>query len=239
MGTEAGDSTMSASLTSSIRNYKYENGRRYHAYQEGKYILPNDETEQDRLDLLHHIWRLMIGGMLCRAPLAANTQRVLDFGTGTGIWAMDFADEHPDSTVIGTDLSPTQPDWVPPNCKFYVDDVESDWIYGQDERFDYIHGRNMCGAITKYDKLYQSAFANLNPGGWMEMQDFEAWIWQIDDPEGKGIPTITRWLGLIDQASVMMGNRFNVVTEQKERMIKAGFVNVRDDVYQVRSLKRR
>lgn len=40
----------------------------------------------------------------------------LDIGTGTGIWAIDFADEHPETTVIGTDLSPIQPDSV------YVDD---------------------------------------------------------------------------------------------------------------------
>jgi methylase of polypeptide subunit release factors len=33
---------------------------------------------------------------------------VLDIGTGTGIWAIDFADEHPEAEVIGTDLSPIQ-----------------------------------------------------------------------------------------------------------------------------------
>lgn len=33
---------------------------------------------------------------------------VIDIGTGTGIWAIDFADEHPESEVIGTDLSPIQ-----------------------------------------------------------------------------------------------------------------------------------
>lgn len=31
--------------------------------------------------------------------------------------ASDFADEYPDAEVIGTDISPIQPGWVPPNLK--------------------------------------------------------------------------------------------------------------------------
>jgi hypothetical protein len=40
---------------------------------------------------------------------------------------MDMADEYPACQVIGTDLSPVQPIWVPPNCKFEVDDFELEW----------------------------------------------------------------------------------------------------------------
>lgn len=39
----------------------------------------------------------------------AKINRVLDLGTGTGIWAIDYADEHPEAKVIGVDLSPIQP----------------------------------------------------------------------------------------------------------------------------------
>ena len=96
------------------------------------------------MDLHHHIFRLMLGGRLYRAPITSDIERVLDYGTGTGIWAMDFADEHSNAFVTGTDLSPIQPDWVPPNCKFYVDDVENEWMFRPDEAFDLIHGRSMC-----------------------------------------------------------------------------------------------
>lgn len=47
----------SVSIASSVLNYRYENGRRYHAYREGAYPLPNDEKEQNRLDLAHHVFR--------------------------------------------------------------------------------------------------------------------------------------------------------------------------------------
>ena len=29
----------------------------------------------------------------------------------------DFADDHPNVQVIGTDISPIQPGWIPPNLK--------------------------------------------------------------------------------------------------------------------------
>jgi 2-polyprenyl-3-methyl-5-hydroxy-6-metoxy-1,4-benzoquinol methylase len=105
-----GDASYTTSITSSAMNYTYENGRRYHSYHEGEYVLPNDEQEQDRLDLSHHIYRMLLNGELHRAPIK-NPGRVLDIGTGTGIWAIDFADEHPESDVIGNDLSPIQFSW--------------------------------------------------------------------------------------------------------------------------------
>jgi hypothetical protein len=51
-------------------------------------ILPNDEREQDRLDILHHVFRLTLGGGLCRTKLD-SPQKILDVGTGTGIWAIE------------------------------------------------------------------------------------------------------------------------------------------------------
>lgn len=53
--------------------------------------MPNDEIEQDRLDFYHHIFLSLLGGKLYKAPLD-KPQRVLDVGTGTGIWVLDFAE---------------------------------------------------------------------------------------------------------------------------------------------------
>lgn len=54
------------------------------------------------LDLQHHIFYLTLDGKLGFAPPNkpdAKVGRVLDLGTGTGIWAMDFGDEHPEAEV--------------------------------------------------------------------------------------------------------------------------------------------
>jgi len=80
------------SLNSSILEHKYENGRTYHSYKAGKYIMPNDEEERDRLDIHHHISLLNLGGELYLAPIGDHPNRILDLGTGTGLWAIDMGD---------------------------------------------------------------------------------------------------------------------------------------------------
>ena len=63
---------------------------------------------QTVLDLQHHLCKLTLDGKSHLAPLK-NPKNVLDFGTGTGIWAIEFAEEYPEARVLGTDLSPIQP----------------------------------------------------------------------------------------------------------------------------------
>ncbi|MBE3046101.1 hypothetical protein IMZ48_26895 [Candidatus Bathyarchaeota archaeon] len=48
-------SSYTASLSSSVVDYPVEHGRRYHAYKRGVYLMPNDDREQVRLDVMHHI----------------------------------------------------------------------------------------------------------------------------------------------------------------------------------------
>jgi hypothetical protein len=42
-----------------------------------------------RLDILHHVGLLLLKDKLHLAPIGSNPQRILDIGTGTGIWAID------------------------------------------------------------------------------------------------------------------------------------------------------
>lgn len=71
------------------------------------------------VDLQHHLFRMTMNGSLYAAPVS-NPQNVLDIATGTGIWAIEFAEEHPGARVVGTDLSPIQPAFVPPNCEIWA-----------------------------------------------------------------------------------------------------------------------
>ncbi|KAB8235638.1 class I SAM-dependent methyltransferase [Aspergillus alliaceus] len=223
-----GDASYTTSITSSAMHYQY-NGRRYHSYHEGEYILPNDEQEQDRLDLSHHIYRMVLKGELHAAPIK-NPARVLDIGTGTGIWAIDFADEHPESEVIGNDLSPIQPSWVPPNLRFEVDDFEAPWSYSQP--FDYIHGRELEGFIRDHDRLFVQALNNLKPGGWMEIASIEVNSFSDDDTHLKAT-SMMEGVKNMHLSARKFGKDFDTVSTWKGRMEKAGFVNVREDVYKL------
>ncbi|KAK1636811.1 hypothetical protein BDP81DRAFT_428403 [Colletotrichum phormii] len=75
------------SVSSSILDYRFENGRTYHRYKDGKYNIPDDEREMDRLDLQHHICLMTLGGRLGLTPpcqAGADVGRVLCFDSLTG-----------------------------------------------------------------------------------------------------------------------------------------------------------
>lgn len=84
----------------------------------------------------------------------------------------DFADEFPSAEVFGVDVSPIQPGWVPPNCKFQIDDIEQPWTWPA-EYFDFIHIRNMEGSISDWRALYKEAFECTKPGGYIEVKEFD------------------------------------------------------------------
>ncbi|SPO01700.1 related to methyltransferase [Cephalotrichum gorgonifer] len=109
-----------ASLTTSILEYRRIHGRTFHhEIGNASYWASNDTQQNESMDIYHHVQTLVIGGKLFLSPLdTEKIQKVLDIGTGNGSWAIDFADEYPNVEVIGTDVSPIQSAWVPPNLKF-------------------------------------------------------------------------------------------------------------------------
>ena len=77
------------------------------------------KSELDRLDLTHQMLRITMRNKLHFAPFDAKSAKILDVGTGTGIWAIEMADDYPEAEIIGTDLSATQPSWYS-TCPYNV-----------------------------------------------------------------------------------------------------------------------
>lgn len=106
---------------------------------------PNDDRKNTALDIAHHFMTMLKGDQLFEAP-SSPPSNDLDVGTGTGIWAIDMADEYPSAEIMSTDISLIQPTWVPPNCKFGID-LQLAWTY-RPESFDFVHIRSLLACVS-------------------------------------------------------------------------------------------
>ncbi|KAI1464469.1 S-adenosyl-L-methionine-dependent methyltransferase [Daldinia caldariorum] len=210
------------SLNSSLYHYVHENGRTYHRYKEGRYFLPNDAAEQERLDLQHQLFILTIGNKLHLAPIPENPRRVLDIATGTGIWAIEFAFQHPESYVVGTDLSPIQPEFLPENCQFEIDDAEDEWTFG--EKFSYIHGRALMSCFDDPAAVVKQGFEHLEPGGFMEFQDGLFPMNYVGEPPTES--ALYRWNQMMLEGVSRLGRSWSNAKNYRRYFEEAGFQDV-------------
>lgn len=86
LGRDDSIASSTASIRSSVLESMKENGRAYHKYREDRqYMLPDDDREQERLDLQHALFLQSLENQLFLAPIKKEDLReVLDMGTGTG-----------------------------------------------------------------------------------------------------------------------------------------------------------
>ncbi|KAK1513138.1 hypothetical protein CTAM01_00534 [Colletotrichum tamarilloi] len=221
-----GTASSTTSVSASILDYRKENGRTYHRYKDGKYSYPNDERENDRLDLQHKLWLLTFDNRLGTAPPNDPdfpVNRVLDVGTGTGLWAIEFGDEHPEAEVLGIDLSAAQPEFVPPNVKFEIDDIEEPWTFSRP--FDYIHSRLMTSSLADWKKYLQNCYDNLAPGGYLELNEMDL-IPTSDDGTLTDDLAFTKSLRLLGEAMGKLGRPYQDIPELKDMMVEIGFRDV-------------
>ncbi|KAH0551063.1 hypothetical protein GP486_007587 [Trichoglossum hirsutum] len=108
------------------------------------------QKENERLDMQYELLKIVYGGRHYFAPLQ-KPKRILDIGTGTGLWCVEMDDA-----------------------------TEEDWLYPHDT-FDYIHTRVMLGSFENFHDIIRKAFKYTKPGGWMESQDFMSTVYCDDD----------------------------------------------------------
>ncbi|KAI0019337.1 tam domain protein [Xylariomycetidae sp. FL0641] len=222
------------SITSSISRYREENGRTYHAYNDGSYVYPNDELELERLDWQFFCIKRLFNDKNYFAPWSRERppKRILDLATGTGMWAIEVAEEFESAHVVGTDLAPTQPDRVPPNVHFYVHDaIRDEWWWP--DPFDYIHLRMTLGAWGDFEAdVARKAFDHLEPDGWFEAQELLPRICCDDDTMPDDFAPKTLFDDLHTCAN-MIHRPIDVAATYKQGLINAGFVDVTQTVYKL------
>ncbi|KAL2140269.1 hypothetical protein VTI28DRAFT_4024 [Corynascus sepedonium] len=221
------------SLSDSIARSQEEFGRTYHSYRAGSYHFPNDPSENDRNEEQYAIIDMVLDGRLHLAPFsrAHPPRKVLDIATGTGTWAVEMGDLYPEAEVIGTDLSPIQPAFVPPNVRFFIEDSSDDWDYP--DLFDFIHTRVTIGCWSDMKtQIIERAFDHLQPGGWLECQEIPCMIGCDDGtmPDDYGW---LRWVREFQAAGQLAQRDLNVGPHIKDWMREVGFVDIHESVFKI------
>jgi hypothetical protein len=93
-----------------------------------------------------------------------------------GAWSIDVADAHPSAEVcdhspvqtipgfsyilqvVGVDIAPIQPEWLPPNCRFEMLDIGAPAWPGSEGSFDFIFLRDPIMAIKDYPSLIDKVY---------------------------------------------------------------------------------
>ena len=142
-------------------------------------------------------------------------------------WPSDFADQYPGAEVIGVDISPPQPQWVPPNLKFEVDDVTQEWTW-EPNSFDYVHMRWLVGAVPDWDEIFRQAYKVTKPGGYFESKESSS-VNTSDDGTVPDGCALDQWGKVFHKAGNKFGRSFRVYEDgiQRKAMEAAGFVDIK------------
>ena len=180
-------------------------------------------------DLQHKIWLLTLpNDALHMAPISKGPLDVLDLGTGSGIWAVEFAKKNPEATILGLDLSEVSHVEKPQNCKFAVADVETPFeSFLGDKKYDFIHSRMLTAGMHDWPRYVGQCFERLKPGGWLELQEvyFPMGCDRNPAPELDESPFL-RWGVGIAEAGRKKGQDMTVAPKLEVILHAAGFVDI-------------
>lgn len=217
---EEGIADTARTEASSTRDFKYEHGRRYHAYREGSYPMPNDDLNTEHEKIAHHMWGILLQDRLYLPPIDEPTH-VIDLGTGQGLWALDMAERYPDAQILGLDLTPP-PQSLYNNLQFQVDDFTQEWM--PNEGYDLAHLRGLTGSVQDWPALYSTIFKNLKSGGYVQQMEIEIKP-QCDDGTLPDNSIYHKWADLAQELTGA-GTNFTFTGRMKRQLEEAGFVDV-------------
>jgi len=133
------------------------------------------------------------------------------------------ADAHPEAEVIGVDLAPVQPSFVPPNIQFEVDDLEQPWTFSR--KFDYIHSQLMIGAFQNWPKFIGQCYEFLEPGGYLEVHDID-FVIRCDDGTLPDDSALVKWHNTMHEGGSKAGFPLDAISHVPDMMRGAGFEDI-------------
>ena len=184
------------------------------------YLLPKDTQEDQRLNFQHHVLYRTISNHYL-APLAATTTRILDVGTGTGIWPAEMAALFPQAHILGTDVSLSSlPHPLPSNCLFCQANILQGLPFA-DQQFDFTHQRLLVAAIpsAKWPDAVRELVRVTRPGGWIELLE----IGDIIQNAGPATRSLLTWMTNISKG---LGFEMEILAHLGDLLAQAGCQDV-------------
>ena len=156
--TDDEDGTSAFSVTSSVYNFRVENGRRYHDYKDG-HPFPHDQVSEENEVCMHEMCLSLLDDKFYVSPIDESQLRnVADVGTGMGLWAEGMAEKYPDTEVVGIDLTPHERP-THPNCSYIISDATDEWVLDDPStKFDLVHIRSLFVGVKDWPALYKQCF---------------------------------------------------------------------------------
>ncbi|GAA5812060.1 hypothetical protein MFLAVUS_005509 [Mucor flavus] len=210
--------------------FEWKGGRRLANNQDVAYILPSDQTEVDRLQLNHNMWKDLVGGLF-KSPLHDKlTQgcRVIDIGCGPGWWTLDMARLYPNSEFIGIDMADVfvtkdKPD----NVTFRIMNAGTGLDF-EDESFDFVYQRFLVMGFPtdQYILSVKEIKRILKPCGYLEIIEL------VNDYKNAGpaFKNINKW---INNALAARNMDSFIADKISSFLSDAGYVDIKDINYDV------
>ncbi|KAI8976935.1 S-adenosyl-L-methionine-dependent methyltransferase [Pilobolus umbonatus] len=215
------------SQSSEGRNFHIVEGRRFNNDDDVRYILPNDDTEADRLHLQH--WALKLA-FRCNylAPIKKSLEQgihVIDSGCGPATWAFEMANDYPNSQFTGVDISFVFPETIrPPNVDFQICNIAKELPFKSDS-IGYVHQRLLVAGLNRseFEASLKEAFRVLKPGGYIELGEPNIGAYE------KSGPTMAK---ISEKMNAMLRSRGMIpdLVNHLEGFLKdVGFINIHQE----------
>ncbi|KAE8149086.1 S-adenosyl-L-methionine-dependent methyltransferase [Aspergillus avenaceus] len=197
---------------------------------------PDEQGEENRLDLQHEIWLLALENRLHTTIFNQSPKAILDIGCGTATWALSMAQIHPEAIITATDLHhPPRLNFTTisstPNIRFLQFNA-NDLVWPIPEKenttFDFIHGRMITSGIHDWPRFLTHCWSLLTPGiGRLEFLDVSH-PFRAENPaaDGETLSPFIRFGHAIERVWAAKGIDYRATEKHAHRLAELGFEDI-------------
>ncbi|GAB5594005.1 hypothetical protein Unana1_08905 [Umbelopsis nana] len=202
--------------------------------EDTSYMLPaqaGNTAEQNRLDVQHALFKKHLGGKLSVTEIPKEGL-IVDLAAGSGIWAVEVAQERPEATVVGIDLTHVSAP-APTNCSFKIGDLREKLEFDNNS-VDFVHSRALVLASLNWPDYLKEVYRILKPGcraEFMEVSMAQVYLKKDGTPTYTGDNMNSDELGkALVEYGLLAQSSLDLASDLKGFVTAAGFKDVQEKV---------